>query len=206
MTLLEKLIQQAKKPRGGIGQLMLKIMNAAHKNTTLKGLGHIDIKADSIVLDIGCGGGETIKQLAKQITSGKVYGIDFSEDSVKSSTKANFQSIKQGKVAIMEASVSSMPFQENTFDYITAVQTHYFWPDLENDLAEVYRVLQKGGKFLIVAEKFKVEYHMTAYNTKEKTKELMERIGFKRISIIEESGWYYMTGLREAIQVGGCHA
>ena len=41
------------------------------------------------------------------------------------------------------------------FDLVTAVETHFFWPDLPNDVREVLRVLKPGGTFLLIAEVYR---------------------------------------------------
>ena len=46
----------------------------------------------------------------------------------------------RGRVKILNASVSSLPFQDKSIGLATAVETIYFWPDLKNDFKEVYRV------------------------------------------------------------------
>ena len=51
--------------------------------------------------------------------------------------------------------MSNLPFAENTFDLVTAVETQYFWPDLLNDMKEVRRVLKLGGKLVVIAEAYK---------------------------------------------------
>lgn len=43
-----------------------------------------------------------------------------------------------------------MPFDDNTFDNITTVETYYFWPDKENDVKEVFRVLKQGGTVMLL--------------------------------------------------------
>src|SRR5215469_3877801 len=41
------------------------------------------------------------------------------------------------------------------FDVVTAVETHYYWPDLSGDVQEIRRVLKPGGSLLIVAESYR---------------------------------------------------
>jgi SAM-dependent methyltransferase len=53
---------------------------------------------------------------------------------------------------IERASVASLPVPDAAFDVVTAVETHYYWPDLPNSLREVRRVLKPGGRFVLIAE------------------------------------------------------
>ncbi|MBO1626064.1 class I SAM-dependent methyltransferase [Bacillus arachidis] len=194
MSVLQKLIEQAKNPRGSIGSSMLCIMNTAHVRLTNWALQKINIPKDSIILDIGCGGGRTIHTLSKINTSGKIYGIDYSEKAVESSIKSNITDVKNEKVIIRKASVSSIPYHNEFFNLITAFQTHYFWPDLENDIKEVFRVLKPNGSFMIVAETFKINYHMQKFKTTEELVDLFSKTGFQHVKCYEEKGCLCIVG------------
>ncbi|MDT3493791.1 class I SAM-dependent methyltransferase [Bacillus toyonensis] len=186
MSILQQFIQQAKNPRGTIGSSMLCIMNAAHTKLTKWALQKVHIKTDAVILDIGCGGGKTIHTLSKRTTFGKIYGIDYSDQAVENSKKANMKAVKTGKVIIHQANVSSIPYNTNFFDLITAFQTHYFWPDVEHDIKEVLRVLQPNGSFLLVAETFKIQYHMKKFKTTEELINLFYKTGFTSVKCYEE--------------------
>jgi 2-polyprenyl-3-methyl-5-hydroxy-6-metoxy-1,4-benzoquinol methylase len=69
MNLLNKLIEQAKNPDGIVGSFMLRIMNTAHTEMNNWALGSTKIGEDSIVLDVGCGGGKTIQLELKPLNS-----------------------------------------------------------------------------------------------------------------------------------------
>ncbi|MBI3567911.1 MAG: methyltransferase domain-containing protein [Gemmatimonadetes bacterium] len=53
---------------------------------------------------------------------------------------------------IQEASASALPFAENTFDLVTAVETHFSWQDLSGGMREALRVLKPGGRMAAIAE------------------------------------------------------
>lgn len=53
------------------------------------GLYHVVVGPQDAVLDIGCGGGETVRRLAKFATGGTVIGIDHSADSVAVAWRKN---------------------------------------------------------------------------------------------------------------------
>ncbi|WP_212935707.1 class I SAM-dependent methyltransferase [Bacillus hominis] len=194
MSILQRLIEQAKNPRGTIGSSMLYIMNAAHTRLTNWALQKIHIREDAVILDIGCGGGKTIHSLSRLTPHGKIYGIDYSEQAVENSKKTNTKDVETEKVIIHQASVSSIPYTTNFFNLITAFQTHYFWPDVEHDMKEVFRILKPNGSFLLVAETFKIQYHMNKFKTTEELVNLFYKTGFTSVQCYEERGCLCVIG------------
>ncbi len=146
---------QWNKPSGWIGRLLLRNMNTRHSGVTDWGLSHVKIGARDIVLDAGCGGGRTVAKLAAAAAEGKIYGVDHSEASLAVATKNNESQIAAGHVEIRSSSVSELPFCDSIFDLATAVETHFFWPNLPGDVREVVRVLKPGGTFVIISEIYK---------------------------------------------------
>ena len=145
--------RQVRKPTRFVGQLFARLMNASHSALTDWALAQIQIPAGATVLDVGCGGGRTIEKLAQRAAT--VWGIDYAAGSVAASRAHNRQLIAAKRVFIERASVSQMPFAENFFDLVTAVETQYYWPDVVNDMREILRVLNPGGTLMIVAESYK---------------------------------------------------
>ena len=139
-----------RKPQGKLGNMQLKSMNKEHTPVSLWGLKHLNIKEDDVILDIGCGGGMNIKRMSEKAK--KVYGVDYSIESVKLSRQVNEDNIRQGKVEVLEGNVAALPFDDDSFDIVTAFETVYFWPDIEKSFGEVRRVLKPGGTFLIGME------------------------------------------------------
>ncbi len=162
MTEQEKLEQRRitmegnpSKPRGEAGMQMLERMNKSHYEMTGWALDKLAIRADDRILDIGCGGGMTVKRLCGMVDSGHVTGVDYSDVAVAASAQLNEAEIAAGKADILSASVEALPFAENTFDKAVTVESFYFWPDQAENLKEVLRVLKPGGALLIVSEIFK---------------------------------------------------
>ena len=143
---MSKLLDQCRKPTGWLGRLFLWIMNWRHSKLTEWGLQQFSVGKGDTILDIGCGGGVMVHKLAAVAAEGKVYGIDHSEQSVAASRRSNRQGIAEGRVEIRQASVSGLPFSDGLFDLVTAVETHYFWPDLPADMREVLRVLKPAAR------------------------------------------------------------
>ena len=146
---------QCQKPRGWFGRFELWRMNRSHSKLTDWGLSHVSVAPHFTVLDVGCGGGRTVSKLAALAAQGKVYGVDFSDASVAASKRTNARHIAGGRVEIREGSVSQIPFADSTFDLVTAIETHFWWPNLASDIREVFRVIKPGGSVILIAEVYK---------------------------------------------------
>ena len=167
---------------------MLKFMNLCHAPLTNWGLKLVDIQDGWTMLDIGCGGGFTIRRLLKRSKDAKVYGIDISEESVAKAKKVNAKVLDK-QVFVTQGSAEKLPYEDGKFDLVTAVETVYFWPNLPNCLQEVRRVLKPGGKFAILVEVVdsdskwtNVVEGMTAYSP-EDLKKLLDEAGFVQTEI-----------------------
>ena len=195
------------KPAGEAGAEMLARMNASHGPVTEWGLSHITAPQDAAVLDIGCGGGATLRRLAALAPRGAVTGIDYSEVSVACSTEFNRADIESGRMKVLQASVESLPFADAAFDIITTVESFYFWPDHAANLREVLRVLKPGGTFLLIAEIHENgalpesdRENVRTYNlfnpTREQFLHLFRQAGFTQVSTHTKPGeqWIAVTG------------
>ena len=123
--------------------------------------------------------------------------------------RTNKQWIDLARVELREASVSRLPFSDGAFDVITAVETHFWWPALLNDMREVFRVLKPGGSLIIIAEVYKGAATFTskaAERFAEKTgmallsveehRELFTDAGYSDLQVITEprKGWICCIG------------
>jgi ubiquinone/menaquinone biosynthesis C-methylase UbiE len=149
------LMRQCRKPTGWLGRRVARAMNIGHGRLTAWGLSHVPIEPGWHVLDIGCGGGQTIRSIAAKATEGRVDGVDYAPASVAVARQTNADLIASGRVGVQHASVSRLPFPDGSFDLVTAVETHYYWPDLPRDLLEARRVLKPAGRLVIVAETYR---------------------------------------------------
>lgn len=185
---------------------MVAMMNSGHGAMVDWGLQHITIAEDATVLDAGCGGGANIKKLLTKCPRGMVKGIDYSEISVEKSRKVNAKAISAGCCEVIQASVAELPFEDNTFDLVTAFETIYFWPGLIDCFREVYRVIKPGGTFFICnesnGETSKDEKWvekiggMTIYNAA-KILNALNEVGFSNAQVIKnDKGWLCVTAIK----------
>ncbi len=146
------LLSQLRRPSGWLGRRVLADMNRRHSDVTDWGLSHVAIGPRDTILDIGCGGGRTLEKLAAAAPEGRIFGVDFSPTSVAASQAHNAATVASGRMRIQHAGVSKLPFEDRTFDLVTAVETHFYWPNLARDVAEIARVLKPGGRLCVIAE------------------------------------------------------
>jgi len=196
------LLPQCRKPSWLPGRLVTMLMNVSHRRLSSWGLSHLQIGSDFTILDVGCGGGQTIKQLAVAAHAGTIYGVDYSPASVATARRTNAALIQAGRVDVRLGTVSALPFDANTFDVVTAMETHYYWPDLVADFREVQRVLKPGGTFAIVAETHRgtrmdwlyrpaMRVLRAKYLTAAEHRNLLTQAGYMNVETFEEptTGW-----------------
>jgi SAM-dependent methyltransferase len=206
--LIPYMVNQVRKPTRWVGRFFLWRMNQSHDGLTDWGLEHVALGNAVSVLDVGCGGGRTIQKLAAAVPGGRVHGVDYSIGSVEMSRSLNAGLVASGRVDVQQASVSKLPFADGSFDLVTAVETHYYWPDLAADAREVWRVMKPGGAFLVVAEAYKGRYGflfqlaMLPLRAKlmsaDEHRAWLESAGFVDVQVSEARGrgWICVTGRR----------
>ncbi len=204
---LEKIFVNAKKPKGRIGRMMASGMNGGpHEKLARWGMSHFGIHGD--VLDLGCGGGGNISRMLAIDGVDTVKGLDYSEVSVAKSREVNSSAISEGRCEIVQGNVREMPFDDCSFDTVTAFETVYFWPEIEETFKQVFRVVRPGGVFAVTNEstgedKASLKYQkmidgMSLY-TPERLSELMESAGFTGMEIYrdEKRPWITVIGRKE---------
>ena len=195
-----------KKPVGKEGRSLLENMNDHHRSLSEWALSVLpDVKCDKI-LDIGCGGGMLISLLAQRFPGADIFGIDISEESVTLTKETNRDLVEKGKCRISLGSVSEMPFEEGSFDLVTAFETYFFWPDLDNDVRKAALTVRNGGHLIIVSETYPhpdfrerndEAIRLCGLNILENgaMKEMMERCGLNvTVNVIEEKNWVAFVG------------
>ena len=202
-------IGQCRKPGGWVGRFSAWLMGVRHAGVTTWGLSHLVLAPQFAILDVDCGGGAAIERLAAIASQGTVQGIDYSSASVATARSRNRTAIAEGRVEIQQASVSALPFGECTFDLVTAVETHYYWPEPATDLLEILRVLKPGGRLAIIAETYRGQtlgalmmvpmmLLRARYLTVEEHRQLFMSAGFSDVHVDTDArkGWICVVGRR----------
>ena len=192
LSLISKkfLAAQLRQPSGLFGKfLMGDVLDRHNEKMNHFAVEMLDLQPTDRVLDIGFGGGVTIKKMLSTIDTGKIYGVDFSEVMVEQAKQKFRSAIEAGKILIEFADVRKLPFDDNTFDKICTVNTIYFWEDPLASLRSIKRVLKDGGKLVVgirSADKMKnlpvTQYNFRLYDP-EAVSDLLVDAGFNGVSI-----------------------
>ena len=166
------------------GKLIIILMSVLHKAMHQQLISRMEIKSNSNILDIGCGGGTLLKMLSKK-TSGRVTGVDYSPHMVKAAQRRNKKKIAMGSMTVVQASVSKLPIEDGTIDKAVVFETIQFWPDIPSDLKEVHRVLISSGA-LYIANRFPKPgsrwYDWVQLKSENDYKSVLKDAGFTRVS------------------------
>lgn len=191
--LTEFLIKQSQKPSGLIGRVITKIWSFYFKKLSLWAIKQTTISDNYRILEIGYGGGSTIKNLLALNKNLEIHGIDISKESYRTAQRVHSDSIRKGSVQLKIGNVENMPYQNNYFDRIFAIQTHIFWKDIKKSFQEVYRVMSSNSTLIIASEKEKIHYHMTDYRTSHEFSQLLTSMGFSKIEEKQNRNWILYT-------------
>ena len=183
------LIKQSQKPSGLVGRVITKIWSFYFKKLSLWAIKQTTISGNYRSLEIGYGGGSTIKNLLALNKHLEVHGIDISKESYRTAQRVHSDSIRKGSVQLKIGNVENIPYQNNYFDRVFAIQTHIFWKDIKKSFQEVYRVMSSNSTLIIASEKEKINYHMTDYRTSHEFIQLLTSIGFSKIEEKQNRNW-----------------
>lgn len=153
-----------------------------------------EISDKMLILDAGCGTGQTAAHIYKEYGA-RVVGLEINPIMLE---KAKNRFLKQKlPIELVEGSVELLPFEDNTFDYILCESVLAF-VDKPKALKEFFRVLKKCGRFIanemtINAElniqdelEIKEFYAIDSLLREEDWKVLLEKTGFRMIHLKEE--------------------
>mmetsp|Transcript_31012 Transcript_31012/g.62929 ORF Transcript_31012/g.62929 Transcript_31012/m.62929 type:complete len:352 (+) Transcript_31012:56-1111(+) len=103
------------------------------------------------VLDMSCGSGLMSRRLAKEGTLSKLISADFSE-AMLLETNRRFEEEKKTAASLafpelVRCDVACLPLGSGSIDGCHAGAALHCWPQLEEGLGEICRVLKPGGKF-----------------------------------------------------------
>jgi len=103
----------------------------------------LDLKSTDKVLEIGFGPGADIARASR--IAQFVAGVDHSDLMVRQATKRNAVAIQEGRVELKLGTAGKLPYPDEHFDRVYAINSAQFWKDTTKTMSELGRVLKPGG-------------------------------------------------------------
>jgi ubiquinone/menaquinone biosynthesis C-methylase UbiE len=103
----------------------------------------------ALVLDAGCGSGASALPAAERVgPPGRVIGIDLAEGLLQlGRAKARSRGLRN--IEFHCADMSALPFEDGHFDAVVCVFAIFFVPNMEQQVAELWRLVRPGGRLAI---------------------------------------------------------
>ena len=101
------------------------------------------------LLDVATGTGDLALMLS-QLNPTMIKGIDISKGMLEVGREKVRKVAKEHLIEMTMADVEALPFESRTFDAVTVAFGVRNFENLEKGLSEIYRVLKKGGVFIVL--------------------------------------------------------
>ncbi len=128
---------------GPIGRAFAKFQPISHAGVYAVVAEMLDLQPDDELLDIGCGPGAFLASKARHVR--RVVGLDPSRTMLREAEQRLADRLAGGTARLVPASSAVLPFNDGEFSAVTAITA-------PANLAEVFRVLRPGGRFVYVDE------------------------------------------------------
>jgi SAM-dependent methyltransferase len=105
---------------------------------------------DDSVVEVGCGTGDILARVSARVPRGLAVGLNPSETMVRHARFRNRRGIANGRVEVRHADTPDLSaYPDGRFDAVLGIHVVYFWSDPRPHLAEVRRVLRRGGRLVL---------------------------------------------------------
>lgn len=177
--------KQARRPSGFFARFAMSVI-FDKGNAFLNGLvlDAMAVESGERVLELGCGTGRLICEMAKSIDRGYIEGVDFSDAMVAIAEKRNRRSIASGQVKITRGDFDELEYERGCFNKVCSVNTVYFWPRPESTARKIASVLAPGGAVALAFEdivhlqKRRLSAEIFRLYAVEEVRELLSNAGF----------------------------
>ncbi|XP_039268305.2 uncharacterized protein LOC120343235 [Styela clava] len=186
----ENIKSQLKKPDKGLGGFFTKYLlknNESLEEVTARA---IKPNPDENVLEIGFGRGDGLHYVLQNTLkngNGFLYGVDHSKATCKWAQNLMYKDVANGKLIILNEDVAKMSIADGTINKVFHVHCCHFWPEMDNALSEIKRVMKPGGLVVsganLTLKKWGVEIGLTEEWMHDSTRytDAQQRTGFLNI-------------------------
>lgn len=165
--------------------------------------GYVKIQDGGVGLDVGCGSGALTIACAKKNPGAIMVGCDiwsgpYKSEFSKKLCQDNARAEGVANVRFEEGNAVNLPFEDESFDAVTSnyVYRNIVGKNKQKLLLETFRVLKKGGVFVIHDLMSK-----SRYGDMNKFIEKLKKDGYQDVQLIDTTKGLFMTH-KEAILLG----
>ncbi len=138
------------RPRGTLGRLGGLLMARLNRRTAERAVALLEVRPGDRVLEIGFGPGVAVALLADaSAPSGRVAGVDPSDEMLRQAAARNAGAIRSGRVDLRRATAESLPFEAGAFDRALSINSMQVWADPVQGLREIRRVLRPDARLVL---------------------------------------------------------
>jgi arsenite methyltransferase len=160
-------------------------------------------KIGEVCVDLGCGKGTDLIRLRETVgPDGHIFGVDISEGML-AKAKKTVEKFGYSNISLVRSELEELNLGDGVADLVISNCTINHAKDKFAVWSEIKRILKKGGRFVIsdiyATEPVPAEYAndpvavaecWAGATTKESYLNILNQVGFKNISIVEESKPY----------------
>jgi len=104
---------------------------------------------DGIIVDVGCGPGYLVADIAQTLPQLRIIGVDIAEEMIQLANR-NISSLGLGeRVEFRRGDVQKLPLEDNSADFVVSTLSLHHWSKPQEALEEIHRILKPRGQFLV---------------------------------------------------------
>jgi len=107
------------------------------------------LRADDVVVDVGCGPGEAVRVASEYLVHGRVIGVDPTPAMIRIAREQTLGHTCADRIRFTEGPAEQLPLESETASVVLAINSLHHWAEPHAGLDEVWRVLAPGGRFFI---------------------------------------------------------
>lgn len=120
--------------------------------TNRLGIGPLEFPPGSVVVDIGCGTGYALRQVAARVADALLIGIDPVPRMLEIARERTAASEYAGRIEFRAGQATAIPVEDGRANFVFAFDTFDYWLDADQGLAEIARILAPDGRFVAVKD------------------------------------------------------